>query len=78
MRVFALAIGCKKQDTSKTTTFSRVAYCAAVSNEEAVGKGLSLAFENWPYSGDYTDHWSISLEIPIEFFNTVIASEETR
>lgn len=69
MKVYALAVGCKKQEYTRVITFTCPAYCGARSQEEAVGKGILLAHEKWPQEEEYIDHWGAAIEVPLDFMH---------
>lgn len=71
-KLYALAIGCVKRDVVQPIMQYVGAACLAVSGEEAIGKGINLAKEKWPYKDNWGEHWCSYCLVPSSMIKAVI------
>lgn len=57
---YVVAFGASRYEKTSVKTFAMVSFVEAVSQDEAVGKAISLAKKNYPQSDDYSGHWGVS------------------
>lgn len=70
-KLYALAIGATKRPLGSVINQSIGACCLAMSEEEAIGKGVKLSREQWSQEDGWGEHWCSPCLIPDDMIKTV-------
>ena len=75
MKLYALALRAEKPMPYGKIVEVIAAAATAMSDDEAVGKGIGIAKKHWPV-GKWQNHDAVICEIPLKLMADVLASQE--
>lgn len=75
MKLYALALRAERPMSYGEDVEMMAAATAAMSDDEAVGRGIKIAKNHWPV-GEWQNHDAVICEIPLKLMADILASQE--